>query len=275
MPKELSEDQEAALSTIHEVIDEMGLEEYINAGPTEQKESKKMPKSKWSEEVETAFQRGVDRAGGIEEFARRLYDDNYTQREEIRDLKDKLPTDGSVLLSPEEGEAWEAIAAIGPIEAVISQLNKSVDTENELNKMKRQATLAEIAEHVAPGVKFKPSVLAKLDAEIPGLVYEVRTTKNEDGTESKSTVVKYKDGESTKEAPLSDFAKDKWGDFMPSLVDADATLAHGNGPVGFRNGTPYPATPAAPGGSQPQKSVGQSYAASRYGQNAPQPAKAK
>jgi hypothetical protein len=61
-----------------------------------------------------AFQRLLEqnKNDGIA-VASKLFDENFRYRGEVRDLKKKVPVEGSVVLSADEAKEWEAFKALG------------------------------------------------------------------------------------------------------------------------------------------------------------------
>ena len=154
---------------------------------------------------------------------------NALFKTEITDLKAKVPSDGAVMLGVDEIKAWEAYRAEGTPDD-FKKAKTSVDTLTQENvglketnaKTARAQLLRDIADEVAPGVKFKSSVLARLDADTPGLSYEHKEVQ-ENGQKVRKAFVKFKDGEGdqapVKELALLEFAQTRaeWKDFLPAL----------------------------------------------------------
>lgn len=153
-----------------------------------------------------------------------LLSENHGLRDERRQLRSQLPAQGTVVLTPEQAQSWQAYQGLGALDAVQQQLQQAQTAQTELAGLRRESLLGRVQE--ASG--YKASVLGKL----PGsdkLDFEVRET-TVDGKAVKSVVVK--DGD--KETPLADYAKTNWSDFLPALTagqqqqPAGTTFVHQN-----------------------------------------------
>ncbi len=149
-----------------------------------------------------------------------LEGDNYKLREERRDLRGKVrelegkaPEEGGVILSKEQATLWVAYQQIGKPEELKTGQEK-------LAALERQAAIATAARHAAPGVQYNDQVLGQLVPETAML--EVKTVKDADGQESKTTFIKI----GNEEQPLAEYAQAHWEVFMPALVNVAAS---GNG----------------------------------------------
>lgn len=196
--------------------------------------------------VEDSFQRALDRRNndGVA-LAREMFDDNFQMRRKNKELSDKIaelsgkvPADGSLVLTGDDAAAYAAYKALGKPEEVKQGLDARVQLQGQLDSMARDSAIREAAE--AAGYKF--TVLQDRDkvARSDGktLTFAVREVET-DGQKSKVAYVK--DGDSEK--PLTDYAREQWGDFMPSLVVQGTTSA--------ASGTAYPAQHAGSGGNKP------------------------
>lgn len=152
-----------------------------------------------------------------------LLGENYNGRVKVRETLAKLPAEGSVVLSKDEAAKWETLKEYDPT-ALKTQLTERESLLSESAKTKREKELAAVAEHM----KWKPSVLQELAKDLP-------ITLQGDGDQRKATVT----GADGKEQDLAAFAKDKWGDFLPSLATT---------PSGVRWPTQ---TPTSGGGAPP------------------------
>lgn len=146
----------------------------------------------------------------------KLYRDNYRLREKNRDLTTQLqqaqgaaPPQGAVVLSGEEAQAWEAYKALGAPKDVEAKLREGQTHGEELARARRAETLRTVAETA----RFKPSVLEALDAQAGGLEYEVKD-EQQNGQTVKVAYVKDAQGQ---QKPLTQYAQERWGDFLPSL----------------------------------------------------------
>lgn len=209
--------------------------------------------------------------------------ERYQQREKAREDKARIetlekaaPAEGTVVLTAEQAKDWEAYTKLGKAKDL-----ETLKTENDTLKQAkassdRDVKLREIADTVAPGVKFDFQVFKDLDSQFSGLEYEVRDVE-ENGQKIKKAFVKFKDGEgdsaSQKEAAVLDFYKDKRPKYLPALMasgNSDNFDNSNSGTLGIQSGVLYPEQIPS-GNNQPKAngSVADSYIASRYGHNIP------
>lgn len=156
-----------------------------------------------------AFNNIATRQGGQDAAGVLLLQENKEYRAEIKGLKaeleqarGKVPADGSVILSAEDAAAWNAYKELGKPEEIKSM-------KDEYQGLQRDAVYREVAE--AHG--YKPAVLSQLPG-VGELNFEVREIEK-DGQKSKAAFVTNGDGQ---ERPLSEYASEKWADFMPALA---------------------------------------------------------
>lgn len=193
--------------------------------------------------VEQSFQKALDKRNndGVA-LARELYDDNYNLRKKNRELSDeatqlrgKVPAEGAVMLSADEATAWQAYKALGTHEEVKTAIEQRTQLQGQLDALQREAALRDAA--AAAGYKF--SVLQDRDkvARIDGkeLSYAVKEVEK-DGTKSRVAFVK--DGDTEK--PLTEYAQEQWGEFLPSLQAQGSQQ---------QNGTPFPSQHSGTGGN--------------------------
>ncbi len=166
--------------------------------------------------------------------ASKLFDENYQLRVKNRELTDKAPKDGALVLSADDAKKWTAYEAIG-IEP--KELKKASDKVLELEKTNKELagmeTLRELADVGLDGSKLKLSVLKDQLTKFPDAAIRFETQKDKDGKESKVAFIKHGD----KESPFSTFAAENLADYLPALkVSAEAApIVHGN------TGDPNPA----------------------------------
>lgn len=136
-----------------------------------------------------------------------------TYRETIRTQKDSLEKaalpEGAVVLSKEQAEQFTAYQKLGsPADVEKSVTDGKAATEKLTMLEKREGIRA-----VADKVGYKAGVLEKLGGD---LTYEEMEVDGEKAGEKVKTYgVKGADGKVT---PLSTYAKDNWGDFLPALT---------------------------------------------------------
>jgi hypothetical protein len=163
------------------------------------------------------------------QIARQLYDDNYREREQNRqlkqqlaDLQGKVPSNGSVVLSADDAKALEAYRALGGVDDLKTSITN-------LATMRKNELLREAAE----AHKFKPQVLQRLAADL-----DITVKETGDGKDRRK-VAYVKDGD--KELSLDKYAEREWSDFMPSLSAGEQQQQRGAPDINANNrgaGTP-------------------------------------
>lgn len=165
-------------------------------------------------------------------LASTLFDENFQLREKNRDLRVKVPVDGSVVLTADEAKEWQAFQALGKKAEDVKKDLDSVETLQKQNKeLSSMENLRDIADIGIDGSKLKLSVLKDQLARFPAAAITIKTEKDKDSKEAKVAYIK-KDADS-KEQSFTDFASAELADYLPSLkVSAEATSqpAPGRGP---------------------------------------------
>jgi hypothetical protein len=145
--------------------------------------------------------------------AEKLYDENHTHRQTIRDLKAKVPSEGSLVLNPDQAKAWTAYLELGKPEDM-----QTLKTEHGQLQAERAAAAKEkFHAEVAALHGYVPAVLSTL-IDHHGLDVELGDGKERDkaGKLVKVALVKDADGKTT--TPLPEYLKEKLPHFLPSLV---------------------------------------------------------
>lgn len=151
----------------------------------------------------------------VEKKIRELEKDNGKQRDEIRDLKAKVPEEGTVTLSKERADALSAYEALGKPADLKAQVDKLPELEAGIARRDREAAREAAAKTL--GIEGKD--LASF-AGADDLTYEVRDQEVErNGKKEKAPVAYVKDAEG-KEHPLADFGKEKWGRPFEAVLTA-------------------------------------------------------
>lgn len=179
--------------------------------------------------------------------AEKLYDDNHTLREKLRDTRGKVPADGSVVLSPDEAKAWSEYLKLGKAEDVKASLDQGKAATGELAKSKQ----AEFHQAVAETLGWKPSLTSDILAK-HSLTPELKD-ENDRGKAVKVAYVQH-EGKSVK---LADFVKERDPDYLAVLpTGSKVGPARPNAPPGSY--VPN-APPPAPGSGDPIQQAYQEY----------------
>lgn len=177
-------------------------------------------------DVQASFDRLLASRGGDSGMvALMLFQENYREREQRRQLQEqltqvqgRLPSEGSVVLNRAEAQRWQAYQALGAPDEVQTSLT-------ELQTLRRNTELTQVAD-VA---RFKPTVLQQLDRVAGGLKYEVREV-DENGKKERRPFVMVKDQAGVEQSiPLQQYAEQHWADFLPSLRTEQQAPPSGTG----------------------------------------------
>jgi hypothetical protein len=302
-------EKEDTITAILAVMEEEGLDlsdlEDEDENDQENEPIVKKPKAKVKEKsttmhqpfpeknIENSYQRALERHPDEEGLARQLFRDNFTQREQIRELQDIFTEDNVAAL-----KEWLGDKKPSELKTLIEQA-KTVAAENK--SLKNQKVISDVCKYVAPGIEFNPEVLQKLLGDSDFDFETKETTDKESGQKVKHSVVKFKEGDTTKEQPLLEYAKEKFDLFMPSLlVRSSSQREPGNfdfgeetdyGTAGYGagndyensstgssngnsasnnmgNGIPFPSQ-VGNGNAAKKTSLAGNFGNSRYGHNAP------
>lgn len=163
--------------------------------------------------------------------ASKLYDENYQYRQQIRELKDKQPKEGSIVLTADEAKEWETLKTLN---MKATDVKKAVDRASELEKQNKELAsmeaLRELADIGLDGSKLKLSVLKdQLGLKYPDAKITFTTTKDKDGKEVKVASIQKTDKDAVQS--FAEFAKAELADYLPALKvspEANTPIAPGN-----------------------------------------------
>lgn len=166
--------------------------------------------------------------GSASEAVEVLLGEGHRYREEIRELKAKVPPTGSRVLSPDDAQRYDAWTSLGNLDDVKRKLKEFPAIESKVKTYDREKELAEVLK------------AAKVDASKVGLVsrfapedaaFEVKDGKDDKGNEIKVVTVKAGDNE-----PV---AFDQFFDeILPALRPAATEPEPKPGPKGTPRGVP-------------------------------------
>lgn len=207
-----------------------------------------------TDEEKAAFQKLFEKhSGNATALAEALHRENLDYRRKNATLRTKLEEagkkaapDGAVVLTAEQGKAWEAYQKLGAPDDLRKTLETSADLQGRLAKADREKLIHQAAE--AHG--YKPSVLGRLIGELP---IELKDAQK-DGKTVK--VAHVRDGDASK--PLGEYAEASWAEFLPALK---ATAP--------AQGTQFPGSAGQGPASKPQSLVAQTLARNKAAAEAP------
>lgn len=179
-------------------------------------------------DIQASLQKLLDRHNGESEtVAGLLFRENHSLREDKRtlrvrvdELESKKPSEGSMVLSKEEAEAWTAYSELGKPEEIKEKIGKVSEYEGELSQIKRRGALSEAAKII----NANGDVLSRLipaDSEI--LLKDVNVTKDGKSSVEKVPFIKTSSGETQ----LSQFIDVDLKDFHPAIYNQPKGQAQG------------------------------------------------
>ncbi len=145
------------------------------------------------------------RHGSSDAVAMQLLRETHDLREKNRQLRDRVPADGSLVLSAEDAKHWQAYQTLGKPADLSSALSERGQYKAELDGLRR----ARLIDEAATIAGFKPTVLATL-VKADGIELTIGTPDDR-GVRT----VTVKDGD--KNVPLAEFALSRWKDHLPAL----------------------------------------------------------
>ena len=168
-----------------------------------------------------AFQRLLDQhKQDALSVASKLFDENFEYRRKNREMKEKLPAEGSVVLTGDDVKAWEVFKGLNmKPDEVKAAIEKVTKLESENRELAAMETLREIADIGLDGSKLKLSVLKDQIGRFPEASITIKEEKTADGKAVRNVYIK--SANDAAEVPFADFAKDKLADYLPSLKVSD------------------------------------------------------
>lgn len=221
-----------------------------------------------AEAIQQRFQNLLNqKSGDVNALAFQLFQEQHKARvqrrklrREIKDLEEKQPKEGSIVLSGDDAKIYAELTKDRKLVDVQKLLNDGATQAQELSDLKFRSLVGDAA--TAHGLK--PSVLQEL-AKSRSLVLEMGETefevdkgggKKEKGRKPAAFVVDAQDPK--KKTNLDDYLKTSAADFLPAL---QATKADGAGDEGAKKSWVRTGGGAAPqgggGGSLLEKAKGQ------------------
>jgi hypothetical protein len=145
----------------------------------------------------------------VGQLAALLFSENHTLRERIRDLRQKVPKDGSVVLSAEDGQSWAAYQSLGKPDDLRRTVAEHTSLGSEISALRRSEELRTVADLTG----YKLPVLKQLAAN---LTFDIQTSEDP-RTKAVTRSVSVKDADD-KLTAIDEYAKAHWGDFLSSLL---------------------------------------------------------
>lgn len=155
---------------------------------------------------------------------------------ELDRVKASVP-EGSVATTQKDLDELESYRKLGTPKELEEVKTKNASFETAEAERKKTEELQNVCANVAPGVKFKVSVLKDLESKLPeGATFEVRQSVDQAGNKASVAYLKYKEGSTVMDKPLLEYVRnsDSLKHYEPALLDGTETIV----------GTPYPSQPA-------------------------------
>lgn len=180
-------------------------------------------------------------------LASQLFDENFQYRSTIRQLQEKAPKDGTLVLSPDDAKEYKKIKDLltnNQLDAktLKETLEKVPALEKSAKELGAMENLRELADIGLGDSKLKLSVLKDLVMnKYPDAEFRFVTEKDKDGKDVRNAYIKpTKDGQ---ESAFSEFADKNLSDYLPALkvtTEQMSTPPNGNTPdpppAGTNNG---------------------------------------
>jgi hypothetical protein len=147
----------------------------------------------------------------------KLLKENYGYRDELRDIKGKLPGEGAVVLSGDDAKLWDSYKTLGPDpKAIKSALDAGTEATTRLGEIERDSAYSKAAK----ASSYNEPLFKRLAAQDKLSVAVEEVVEQGTGKKVDRAFVLDEKGAKT---PLSDYAKAKWGDLLPALGGSQAT----------------------------------------------------
>lgn len=170
-----------------------------------------------------------------------LEHDNYREREqhratraELEALRERVPAEGSVVLSAEEARTYQAYRELGDLAEVRRRMRDSESLAQENATLRREQVLRRAAEVHG----YVPTVLSRL----PGFDHQVEVRVETDGDQQVERA--YVAIDETTQVPLETYVREHYAEFLPALlVQREPPAPTGTPYIPQQSGTSQPAQP--------------------------------
>lgn len=160
--------------------------------------------------IARSLQRLIDRSGGTDRAAELLFNENRDYRARIRELEGQLPSQGSVTLTPEQAQQWQAYQQLGNDPAALAT---ALTQGREALEREQSRQLAEVS-------GASPTVLADL-LRLSGVRAEVRDVPA-NGNQPARKAVHVLNAEGQDQGELRAWAEANKPDYLASLFPTTA-----------------------------------------------------
>jgi hypothetical protein len=151
----------------------------------------------------------LDRHGDPNAALRVVLDENYRYRDQLRDLKAKVPGEADVVLTGDDAKRWASYRELGDPGDLKKTLKAAADDRADVERFRR----AEVYDEAATLARFNAKAFRRL-AEADGLAVTIEADKK---GERVPHVKGVDDKGQEALTPLTQYAETHWAEFLPSL----------------------------------------------------------
>jgi len=167
------------------------------------------------EELEQQAQQAVEDGRAMQKITQ-LLQDNYDQREQLRNLREQMPDDDQVVLDADQAERLQEVGALGEdgdvqAESLEERLSEAEEAQQELQALRRKEKRREVYEATGLNAEAAEDILPD-DVE-----YETETVDTEDGEETKA-FVKTDDGRQE----VGEYVEESYSDPIQNALYAES-----------------------------------------------------
>jgi len=139
------------------------------------------------EELERQAERAAEKGRSVEKI-KSLLEDNYEQREQLRQLREQMPGDDQVVLDSDQAEKLQELGALDEdstvqAEEVKERIESGEEAEEELQRLRQREKRREVYETTGLNAEAAEDILPD------EVEYETEAVETEDGEETKAFVV--------------------------------------------------------------------------------------
>ena len=165
-----------------------------------------------AEKISKAVESLLAKHGDPNAALRTVLNENYGYRDQLRELKAKLPADGSLVLAPDDVKTLNSYRELGDPKDLRKELETLRGDSKELVGIRLERSYSSFAKDAG----FKPEAFVKL-AMADKLDLVAEEINGKDGKPVKTVFVK---GEGDTKTPLADYVNKHWSTFLPALTES-------------------------------------------------------
>lgn len=182
-------------------------------GNSEPSAPKPKPEESKAPDLVKAVEGLLSKHGDAASALRVLLSENHGYRDQLRELKAKLPADGSVVLSGDDAKAWGRFRTLGDFADVETRLKERDTLDAQIKAHAREKLVSEAA-----GLHgYDPDVLGQLPGAADLEIRVAERTVNGKAVKVAQVVGQDDQGQETL-TDLDKHAEANWAKFLPSLT---------------------------------------------------------